>query len=382
MRKLRLSVCVLGLLVAFGGMAQNNMVANGSFELTEKKVKNGEGELILAFPWFSPNETGTADLYEKGNKKGYGIPENDRGYMDVDDGIRYAGFRAFSYRNKLPRTYLQAKLEKPLIAGKKYCVTFNLALSKTSKYASNNIAMNISVKKPKESDFTNFVLTPHIRNERNKIYEDQFGWETVCGVYVASGDERYIAIGNFTSDDDMADKRDYIKNKKLKEFPQLQAEEAYYYIDEVTLINLEELDMCDCGETDAGGNQMKVVYNTSSSDDMDMDVEDVVALKTIYFEKNQITPNSASEIREIIDIMKSNSDIDIEIIGHMDKIEDKDNLDDLSEKRAKEVYDYMVKNGIPEGRLSYKGMKSTEPADTSGTQASLAKNRRVSFEVK
>jgi outer membrane protein OmpA-like peptidoglycan-associated protein len=358
------------------------MISNGSFELTEKKVKNGEGEIGFATPWFSPSLDNPADIYAKGNKKGYGIPENNRGYMDVDDGVKYAGFRAFSYRGKLPRTYLQIKLTKPLIAGKKYCVQFNIVLSKTSKYASNGIGMYISEKKPKDKDFQAFAMTPQIRNERNKIYEDQHAWRKVCGVYIATGNERYIAIGNFTDDADMSDKRDFLKKRKLKEFPQLQVVEAYYYIDEVSLINLEELDVCACDDEDDGGNQMKVVYSTSQSDDMDLDDADLLELKNIYFNKNATTPSSAGTIREVIEILKANQDLNVEITGHMDKVEDRDNLNDLSIERAEAVYNYLIKNGIDASRLSKKGVKSAQPQDESGTQASLAKNRRVSFKVK
>ena len=382
MKNLRYTILSMVLIITSSLFAQNNMVPNGSFELTEKKVKNGEGEIAIATPWFSPSLENPADIYAKGNKKGYGIPENNRGYMDVDDGVKYAGFRAFSYRGKLPRTYMQVKLTKPLIAGKKYCVKFNIVLSKTSKYASNNIGMYLSEKKPRDKDFQAFAMTPQIKNARNKIYEDQHAWSTVCGVYIATGNERYIAIGNFTDDADMKDKRDYMKKRKLKEFPQLQEIEAYYYIDEVSVINLEELDVCACDDEDSGGNQMKVVYSTSQSDDMEMEPAQKLELKTVYFNKNAKTPNSAGAIREVIDLLKENPELNVEIIGHMDKVEDRDNLDDLSIERAKAVYDYLVKNGIDSSRLSKKGVKSTDPQDDSGTQASLAKNRRVSFKVK
>jgi len=382
MKNLRYAVLSIVLMLTASLFAQNNMISNGSFELTEKKVKNGEGEIGFATPWFSPSLDNPADIYAKGNKKGYGIPENNRGYMDVDDGVKYAGFRAFSYRGKLPRTYLQIKLTKPLIAGKKYCVQFNIVLSKTSKYASNGIGMYISEKKPKDKDFQAFAMTPQIRNERNKIYEDQHAWSKVCGVYIATGNERYIAIGNFTDDADMSDKRDFLKKRKLKEFPQLQVVEAYYYIDEVSLINLEELDVCACDDEDDGGNQMKVVYSTSQSDDMDLDDADLLELKNIYFNKNATTPSSAGTIREVIEILKANQDLNVEITGHMDKVEDRDNLNDLSIERAEAVYNYLVKNGIDASRLSKKGVKSAQPQDESGTQASLAKNRRVSFKVK
>jgi outer membrane protein OmpA-like peptidoglycan-associated protein len=382
MKLVKLGGFLATVLISTLGFAQNNLVPNGSFEQTEKKVKSGEGEIALALPWMSPSLENQADIYSTGNKKGYGIPTNDRGYMDVDEGVNYAGFRAYSYRDKLPRTYLQVKLTKALIAGKKYCIKYNVALSKTSKYASNNLGMYISEKKQKDRDIEAFTIKPQIRNAANKIYEDQHVWETVCGVFIATGNERYITIGNFTATADMVVKKDYLKKKKLKEFPQLQKEEAYYYIDDVSVINLEEIDVCACDAADDGGNQMKVVYSTSTSDGMDMDISKEIELINIFFNKNATTPSSASSIRKVIDFMKANPDLNIEIVGHMDKVEEKSSLKDLSVDRAKAVYDYLIKNGIDASRLSYKGMKSSAPLDDSGTQDSLAKNRRVNLIVK
>lgn len=381
MKILKLGGVFAAVMMSTLSFGQNNLVPNGSFESTEKKVKTGEGEISLALPWISPSLENQADLYSSENKKGYGIPTNDRGYMDVDEGVNYAGFRVFSYRDKLPRTYLQVKLSKALIAGKKYCVKYNVVLSKTSKYASNNIGMNFSVKKPKQKDIEANTLKPQIQQAANKIFDDQHTWQTVCGVFTAQGAERYITIGNFVPTGDMAVKQDYLKMRKLKEFPQLQSEEAYYYIDDVQVINLEEVDVCACGSNDAGGNQMKVVYSTSTSDGMDLDAASQAELKIVYFNKNVVTPSSASDIRALIDLLKESPELKIEIIGHMDKMEQKDNLKDLSVERARGIYDYLVKNGISADRLSYKGMKSDSPADESGTHESLAKNRRVNFKA-
>ena len=84
----------------------------------------------------------------------------------------------------------------------------------------------------------------------------------------------------------------------------------------------------------------------------------------------------------ILKYKAANPDLNIEIVGHMDKVEEKSSLKDLSVDRAKAVYDYLIKNGIDASRLSYKGMKSSAPLDDSGTQDSLAKNRRVNLIVK
>ena len=382
MKMVKLGGLLAAVLISSISFGQNNMVPNGSFETLEKKPKAGEGEISLALPWISPSEENQADIYVPGNKKGFAMPVNNKGYMDAESGDNYAGFRAFSYREKLPRTYLQVKLNKGLIAGKKYCVKYNVVLSKTSKYASNNIGLHIAVKKPKDAQISSNTVKPQIQQSANKVFDDRHSWQTICGVFTATGGERYVTIGNFVASSDMVIKKDFLKLRKLAEFSQMQVEEAYYYIDDVSVINLDEVDVCACNSNDDGGNQMKVVYSTSTSDGMDLDASAQVALKIVYFNKNIVTPNNGGVVREMIDFLKENPDVNIEIIGHMDKVEEKDNLKDLSQERAKGIYDYLIKNGVSADRLSYKGLKSSEPADESGTHESLAKNRRVNFKVK
>ncbi len=372
---------VAAVMIAMTGMAQTNLVPNGDFETTVKKPRKGAGEIELAEPWISPGDENKADLYSKDIKKEYGIPENVHGYMQIDDeGKNYAGIRVFAYRDAMPRTYLQVKLAKPLVAGKKYCVKFKVALSKLSKYASNNIGMYISEKKPRERDILTYTLKPQIRNARNKVYNDQFLWDEVCGVYEATGNERYITIGNFVSNDDMKDKRDYLRMKRPRGYTTQQTADAYYYIDDVSIINLEELEVCDC-DKDASGSSMKVVYHEDTSEGMDISIDEQIALVSVFFNSNSTTPSSPAGVTKIIELLEKNPDVKVQIIGHMDKREDKENLNDLSVERAKAIYDYLIKRGIPAERLSYKGVKSSQPADDSGTPDSLAKNRRVEFRV-
>ncbi len=52
----------------------------------------------------------------------------------------------------------------------------------------------------------------------------------------------------------------------------------------------------------------------------------------------------------------------------------------LSKKRAKQVYKYLLKLGVPKERLSYKGYSDTKPiVIPEKTEEDEAKNRRVDF---
>jgi len=49
----------------------------------------------------------------------------------------------------------------------------------------------------------------------------------------------------------------------------------------------------------------------------------------------------------------------------------------LSEKRADAVKHYLLKKGLPEGRVETKGFGSSKPVADNNTEAGRSKNRRV-----
>lgn len=72
----------------------------------------------------------------------------------------------------------------------------------------------------------------------------------------------------------------------------------------------------------------------------------------------------------------------LEITGHHNQHPDKDKRKDdgkggLSRQRAKDVYNYFVKNGIPKEKMTYRGAGSSERDES----LSREKNRRVTFKV-
>jgi outer membrane protein OmpA-like peptidoglycan-associated protein len=91
-------------------------------------------------------------------------------------------------------------------------------------------------------------------------------------------------------------------------------------------------------------------------------------LKYIYFIPDQaiVTYESLPYIQELADILKTYKTESFEIIGHINYQSrfDSTHLRDLyqlSERRAKAVYDLLVKQGIPASRMSYKGVGNSQP---------------------
>ena len=71
----------------------------------------------------------------------------------------------------------------------------------------------------------------------------------------------------------------------------------------------------------------------------------------------------------------------IEIDGHTDNVgSDSYNLQ-LSQNRAKSVYDYLISSGIPDNRLSFKGFGKTLPIASNENEQGRSANRRTEFKV-
>jgi outer membrane protein OmpA-like peptidoglycan-associated protein len=112
-------------------------------------------------------------------------------------------------------------------------------------------------------------------------------------------------------------------------------------------------------------------------------VGETVILKNIFFDtdKYDLKEESRSELARLIQLLKGNAGIHIEISGHTDNQGSDDHNLVLSRNRAKAVYDYLILNGISNARLSYSGFGLTRPIDTNDTEQGRANNRRTEFKV-
>jgi OmpA-OmpF porin, OOP family len=108
-----------------------------------------------------------------------------------------------------------------------------------------------------------------------------------------------------------------------------------------------------------------------------------VRLKNIYFDFDKTTLKSQSfvELDKVVDFLKRNSTVSIEISGHTDsKGSDTYNLN-LSQGRSQSVVDYLISQGIDSSRLQAQGYGESKPIDSNETEEGRANNRRVEFTV-
>lgn len=108
-----------------------------------------------------------------------------------------------------------------------------------------------------------------------------------------------------------------------------------------------------------------------------------VVLRNIFFETDHyvLQEESYHELERLRRFMEDNPDVHVEIRGHTDSTGNFDYNMELSENRARSVYNYLTAQGISPGRLSYKGFADTIPLDTNETAEGRARNRRTEFRV-
>lgn len=108
-----------------------------------------------------------------------------------------------------------------------------------------------------------------------------------------------------------------------------------------------------------------------------------IVLKNIFFktDKYKLKKTSIAELNKLLDFLKLNNNVNIEIGGHTDNTGSYEHNKVLSEKRAGSVYDFLTKNGIKKDRLQKKGYGSSVPIDTNTTEEGKANNRRTEIEI-
>ncbi|MEC5142290.1 OmpA family protein [Chitinophaga sp. 212800010-3] len=109
-----------------------------------------------------------------------------------------------------------------------------------------------------------------------------------------------------------------------------------------------------------------------------------IVLHNIFFDTKQysLKPASITELDKLVQLLKENPAIKIEISGYTDNVgTDKDNQI-LSENRAKAVVQYLTEKGISAARLTSKGYGKTQPVADNDTEEGRAQNRRTVMTIK
>ncbi|MBS1936758.1 MAG: OmpA family protein [Bacteroidetes bacterium] len=359
-----------------------NLVPNGSFEELEGKLRR-LGGIESAKGWGSPTEA-KADLFSESidaNSPAY-APKNAYGFQSALSGTNYAGLVWYSYMDKQPRTYLQVKLKKMLKKGQKYCVSYYVSLGDLSKYSSDHLEAYLSRMLINKKDAASLTYEPQVPALRTKVYGDVNGWQGVCGVYEATGDEQYLIIGNFAASDKVTTGK--VQRQRGETRPQVPL--AYYFVDDVSVKPVKYLSECTCEQIDK--DKSEYIYGRKYTTDAKLSPAQRVDRTAIYFKRynKDIDPSMKAQMDTVVSILKANPAINLKLIGHTDlkeadRVRMRPDLTDLDKDRAEEVKNFLVQAGIAASRITVEGRKASEPATEGDDEVSMSQNRRVELDL-
>jgi hypothetical protein len=213
---------VLG--IPFFGFSQN-LVRNGGFE----QYSNCNGSIYNTIYWYDPT-FGTPDFFNVcvTDLSSTSVPANygGLGYQYPSSGDGFIGILLFSAAG-LEREYIQQQFVPGLQAGKLYCISSYINLANWNQYCIDALAITLSVNSISCSPTPCSInFSPQIIFPSGNCISDTLNWTPLAGIYLASGGEQYITIGNFYAD---------ASTNAVQVYPTNFYPSAYYYVDDVSI---------------------------------------------------------------------------------------------------------------------------------------------------
>ncbi len=333
---------------------QKNIVPNGSFENYRKK----SGSIKQAIPW---QQIASVDFYQEPLSNDTSVKKG------AYSGTCYAGLRF----QKKYKEFLQVKLAEPLRRGSMYEFNMYIRLAYWSNAGLKSFgALFTKAGYKSQGDVLRAALIDSVVKKGSFI--DNYQWFKISGKYLADGGEKYVTIGNFNA----SVKKDMVRLNVFK----FGFKEAYYFIDDISLVRAKE-----------AVEKVKVeIVGSFSVDDQDSVLEvknnikvgEKIQLKNIFFENGRfyLLPESYTELNKLAQYLIRNPQMEVQINGHSDNSGSRSKNQKLSELRAREVFEYLIKKGV-QNKLYFKGYGSSLPIAGNDTDIDRAKNRRVEFEI-
>ena len=226
---------IIFLLLAVFGLDANaqNLVPNHSFEDTVS-CPTGMAQFSAVASWFNPT-TGSPDYYNRcygelpSGSFGAGIPANEIGYQEAQDGDAYAGLLTFYGGNEFSnfREYIAIELNGELEGGIEYYWCMYVSLADSVEYYSNNIGIAFTYEMATDFSTPYMLLELPVYDNWDSPVSDYVNWTKIGGVFTAEGGENFLYIGNFFSDNET-------EAVKFQDNDVGEAS-AYYFIDNVYL---------------------------------------------------------------------------------------------------------------------------------------------------
>jgi OmpA-OmpF porin, OOP family len=343
---------------------QPNLVPNGGFEEFDGfpigwYYKGVDFDNVVKY-WSSPT-TASPDAYGTRVRVPATWAEKGFGKQTAHSGTNFTGITVYGCVNGKPhcREYIQIQLSESLVIGQNYTIDFWYSqLPKSLRV--NNIGVYFSDKQ------VSIVGEPCLKTlkpqaKAAKVLEAKNGgWARFSMRFTATTEADWLILGNFDDDE----------TTNIMSSPSVNGLNfAYYYIDDVTLRKLEPIKRVPVKEDDLTL--------------LKLEVGKVITLKNIYFDsdKADLLPRSNVELNKLSSVMLANPTLEIEIIGHTDNVGTADYNLTLSRRRAAQVREFLIENGVTPTRMITNGFGQTQPIATNETEDGRQMNRRVECRI-
>lgn len=184
-------------------MLSQNLIPNGDLENYSECPDNFD-QLYVLDDWFLVQTTNnnTPDYFNACADESTmsSVPENVAGFQPAHSGSGYLS--NFMWGNDSgQREYVYTELSEQLIGGRVYELSFYVSLCDQPEIGINNIGALFTQKVLVGSTEINLIeADPQVK--AIKVITDKDGWFEIKGEFIAEGGEKYMAVGNFFSDED------------------------------------------------------------------------------------------------------------------------------------------------------------------------------------
>ncbi|MBK8565521.1 MAG: OmpA family protein [Saprospiraceae bacterium] len=280
--------------------------------------------------------------------------------------------------------FIQGRLAKPLTKGKEYTFAFYVQLGKAAgehHIKTLNQGMKTIQVIPVAAGSLGVWFTDY--EEKTMALDVAFPqlvwydpivtkhgeWLLLSKNFKADRAYTHFTIGNFTTDNNTA--TNLPNSAEVDEFNTVnkswqtkKRRVGYYLLDDFYL-----------GEGPPPAPALSIVE--------DLKKNNAYIFKNVNFESGKwdLLPEAMPELNSLLEYLKSNPSLSVEIGGHTDNVGNDEANRSLSEKRAEAVANYLISKGISAKNVSAKGYGESKPTASNDNENGRLANRRVECKV-
>lgn len=331
-----------------------NLVPNGSFE----NFRKPSSDVRKAIPW---QQIESVDYYQRA------LDNDTTAERGGFDGTCYTGMR---FRKKY-KEFLQVKLAESLHRDVIYEVSFQIRLAFWSNMCLRSFGLVFT--KAGYRGPQNALKAYMVDSVSDHGLHNHYKWIEVNGFYKAAGGEKFITIGNF----EPVIKRDMMPLNLFR----LGAREAYYFVDDIRITKASQFEDKVAVQR-IGPDYMEYWMDSSLKIKPDVQIGEKISLPNITFEEEKyyLKAESYNTLNRLAAYLIKNPGVQIQINGHSNDARLEFRNQRMSELRAREVFEYLIRRGV-QNKMYFKGFGSSSPLSEDDSDAAKAKNRRVEFEI-